>query len=657
MIALPDITGIGPVRVRLLARLGINSVEKLLTHFPVRYERRTDVILLSQAAEKVPALFCAKCLMARKRFSIKTRKTIVEAVFVDGSGKISVSWFNQPYVASSLVVGEEFFLYGKPTIYKGKSQLISPHCASVKSASHIGIMPVYPLTDGLKQSVLRALVAAVMPYARECPDPLPADVVQSEKLMSRAAAFAALHTPKNEEELQTARARFVFEEFFVMQSQVYRRKAERLAAEREGLCIDRTLIAKAEGAFGFPLTNSQRAVLDDLFDDMECHRKGGRLLQGDVGSGKTAVALIAAIAAVRAGKQAAIMAPTEVLAMQHCLTAEKICAAFDIRVAYLGSATKTAERKKLTKALTQGEIGIVIGTQALLSDDVVFRDLRFAVVDEQHRFGVCQRAALAGKGASVDMLVMSATPIPRTLALTMYGDLDASKITEYPAGRQKAQTAIIPDSHRERVYAVIEKKLREGKQAYVVYALVEESDESDLPAAIQMHEVVAARFKGYAVGLLHGRMSSEEKEAAIRDFREGRTRVLVSTLVVEVGVDVPNATMMLIENPERFGLAQLHQLRGRVMRSNDPSYCYLMVKPNISDTTRERLAVIERSCDGFEIAEADLKLRGPGDVFGVLQAGFVEFKLADVKRDFDLLKRARRAAHEYVMRAVGSLHS
>jgi len=648
MTELLEVKGVGPVRARMLAKLGLDSVQSLLTHFPARYERRTDVITFAQAVEKQPALFFAVCTAARKRFSFKSRKTVVEATFRDASGVISVSWFNQPYVADSLVVGEKFYLYGKPRLYRGKLQLISPHCETEDKAKRSGIVPVYPLTEGLKQSALRSLVAAALPYALELPDPLPAEIVEQEGLLPRVRAFAAIHCPQSEDELAQARDRFVFEEFFVMQTTVYRRKAQRLAHERDGIEVDHAFLSKAEKALGFTLTKSQRQVLDEICGDMENHRKGGRLLQGDVGSGKTAVALLAALAAVRAGKQSAIMAPTEVLAMQHRLTCERVCEGFGVKVAFLGSATKAAERKKITKTLATGGIDIVVGTQALLSDDVVFKDLRFAVVDEQHRFGVCQRAALAAKGLSVDMLVMSATPIPRTLALTMYGDLDVSKITEYPAGRTKPKTALVPDSQRERVYAVIEKMLTAGRQAYVVYALVEESDESDLPAAIQMHEVVAARFAGHVVGLLHGRMSSAEKEAELADFREGRTRVLVSTLVVEVGVDVPNATAMIIENPERFGLAQLHQLRGRIMRSSMASYCYLIVRDNLSDTTRERLSVIERSCDGFEIAEADLKLRGPGDVFGVIQSGFLEFKLADVKRDFDLLKRARRAAHAWV---------
>lgn len=648
------IKGVGPKRESMLNRLGIYSLMDLVYYFPVRYEDRTQLVSANQLKENEPALILVKCGGVRLQSGFYGRKSRVEAVFFDDTGKISVTWFNQPYVKDNFEVGKEYFLYGKPRLYKNQMQLVSPafDVASEETEdSGKKILPIYRSTAGLKQSALRKIMHnALAEIPVDLNDPLSFAIKDKYNFPIKYKALMNIHFPETMEQIAFARSRFIFEEFFMMQLMVYRRKVEFRLSRRRGIKIDNEFIQKIKDNFGYELTKSQNKVLNSILEDIKSSHRSSRLLQGDVGSGKTIVALVAAFCVAKAGHQAAFMVPTEVLAQQHLKTIKTLASDLNINAVFLGAATKAVEKKEIYKGIKEGLIDIVVGTQALLTDVVEFKDLRFIVVDEQHRFGVCQRAILGHKGHKPDVLVMSATPIPRTLALTMYGDLDVSKITEYPKGRKFPSSAVVPEAYRERVYKVIENKINEGRQAYVIFALVEESEdeESDLKSAVAMHKQLVDKFKDRSVGLLHGKLKSGEKVATLNAFRKKEIDILVSTLVVEVGVDVPNATLMMVENPERFGLAQLHQLRGRIMRSSNESFFYMMLKKSASQKSKERLKVIEETCDGFQIAESDLKLRGPGDVFGITQSGYIENRIADVEKDFEMLKQARRAAHRVI---------
>ena len=646
------IKGVGPQREKMLKRLRINSVRDLLFYFPSKYEDRTNLIEIADLKEKEAGLVLAECLTIRKRLSFKTRKTVVEAVFCDKSGRINVSWFNQPYIINNIEQGYMYYLYATPRLYKGKLQFVSPEFDPAFKDDEegdgnktIGILPFYGLTAGLKQSILRNIIASVVEeHVEEVEEFIPEAISIEYGFLSRAESLCQMHFPDSLEQLQKARERFIFEEFLLMQLFVCQRKLRFKEGSRSGIKVENDFIEKIKSNFGYELTESQQKVLDNILSDLKSDNRLSRLLQGDVGSGKTIVALIAAFCVARAGYQVACMAPTEVLAIQHVKTIDEISNDLGIKTSYLGASVSATERKKVYAGLKDGSIDIVVGTQALLTDKVNFNNLRFIIIDELHRFGVCQRALLGSKGENPDVLIMSATPIPRTLAMTMYGDLDVSYIDEYPKGRKLPSSAIVPEKYRERVYSVLDKKINEGRQAFIVYALVEDSEELDIQSAVTMYKSVVKRFKDKKVGLLHGRLKPVEKDSVLESFRSKQVDILVSTLVVEVGVDVPNATMMIVENPERFGLAQLHQLRGRIMRSNHESYFYMITHKGLSASSRERLKVIEQSNDGFAIAESDLKLRGPGDVFGIIQSGHLENKIADVKRDFKMLEEANKCA-------------
>ena len=641
------IKGVGPARERMLRRLGLTTVEEILFYFPRKYEDRTELVNVGDLQEKVPSLVLVRCAAVRKRLSFKTKTTVVEAVFSDDTGRINVSWFNQPYVINNIQKGVMYYLYASPRLYKGRMQFVSPEYSKAEDSDDNGggIIPFYGLTAGLKQSALRKIIDTVLTeISEQISEFIPVKILEDNNLMNREQALREIHFPSSHELLSRARSRFIFEEFFVMQMIVYLRRARFKTGVREGIDVDISVRDKVLKNFGYTLTEAQSEVLDTILAELSSGQRMSRLLQGDVGSGKTVVAITAAFCVAGAGYQAVCMAPTEVLAKQHLATIEKLSKGLGIKSAYLGSSATAAEKRKVSAGLKDGSVNIVTGTQALLTDDVEFKNLRFAIIDEQHRFGVCQRGLLCSKGKNVDLLVMSATPIPRTLAMTMYGDLDVSYIKEYPDGRKFPRSAVVPERYRERVYRVLDNKIDQGRQAYIIYALVEDSEEMDIASAVTMHEEIAERFKDKKVGLLHGKLKPKEKDRILEYFRQKKYDILVSTLVVEVGVDVPNATLMVVENPERFGLAQLHQLRGRIMRSEHESYFYMVTGAKISQASKQRLKVIEGSYDGFEIAEADLKLRGPGDLFGIIQSGRIENRIADVTRDFRILQDARRCA-------------
>jgi ATP-dependent DNA helicase RecG len=574
------------------------------------------------------------------------------ALLRDGSGYLTAVWFNQPYLEKVVKRGQRLILYGKVSRFRGGPlQIQHPDFEIVEQEDddtlHTGrLVPIYRLTEGLGQRQLRSLLWRVVEaYAGETPESLPPAISARRKLLPLPEALRTIHFPESEAALRAARRRLVFEDFLLLQLGLAIRR-QRVRRER-GIAIKPpgTLAARLRQSLPFRLTPAQERVWEEIRNDLARPLPMNRLLQGDVGSGKTVVAALALLTAVEAGYQASLMAPTEILAEQHFLTLYELLRDLGVSVALLTSGVKGKERAELLDGVARGGIPVVVGTHALIQEGVVFRHLGLAVVDEQHRFGVVQRASLRAKGEHPDLLVMTATPIPRTLALTLYGDLDVSVIDTPPPGRQPVVTVLRTEAKRGQIYAFLKGQLREGRQVYVVCPLVEESEASDLKAATEMASRLRTEvFPEHPVGLLHGRLSFAEKEAVMRKFKVGIIRVLVSTTVIEVGIDVPNASVMLIEHAERFGLAQLHQLRGRVGRGPWKSYCILLASSPLSAEARRRLQAMAASTDGFRIAEVDLQLRGPGDFFGTRQSGLPEFRVADLVRDSAVLEDARQEA-------------
>jgi ATP-dependent DNA helicase RecG len=522
--------------------------------------------------------------------------------------------------------------------------------ASISSLKIGRVLPVYPLIEGVSADVIRAAVMMVLPAAKQLTDPLPSIVREQYGLMELATSIQNIHFPEDSETKGSARRRLIFDEFFYLQlGFLQRRQALRQVQTQTIIQPTGVLIDRFSEILPFKLTNAQQRVVGEILADIQQPAPMNRLVQGDVGSGKTVVAVMAILAAIQSGYQAALMAPTEVLAEQHY---RKLVGWFNllhIPVELLTGSTKTAKRRQIYSQLETGELSIAVGTHALIQDKVNFRNLGLVVIDEQHRFGVFQRAKLQQKGSQPHVLTMTATPIPRTLALTMHGDLDVSQIDELPAGRQPIQTNAVTSRQRSQVYELMNREIAQGRQVYIVLPLVEESEKLDLRAATEEHERLATEvFPQYQVGLLHGRMTSADKDAALSDFRDNVTQIIVSTTVIEVGVDVPNATVMLIENAERFGLSQLHQLRGRVGRGEHRSYCLLMSGSN-SSNSKQRLQVLEQSQDGFWISEMDMQLRGPGQVLGSRQSGMADFALASLAEDGEVLSIARDAAEKVIL--------
>lgn len=647
------IKGVGPRKERLLNRIGIFSLKDILYYFPCRYQDRTQVKPISSLKEGPGALIKAEVATLNLRKSFYGRKSLLQAALRDSSGIIYSVWFNQPYLTNYLYKGETYYFYGRAQLYKNKLQLISPEFDKIdndeKGKMFSGIVPFYRLTQNLTQSFLRRLIHFCLHhFSQEIVEPLPFQIRKSFNFLNVMEALYNMHFPASFEKLKKSRERFIFEEFFIMQILIFRRKAEFRLKKRQSLAIDYSVVNKVKDNFGFLLTGDQEKVLADLLSDLASSLRNCRLLQGDVGSGKTIVASIDSFCVAKMGYQVAFMVPTEVLAIQHKKTLESLAKGLNIKIDILTSGLSKSKKASLYKKLANGSIDIIVGTHALLNEQLKFKHLRLIIIDEQHRFGVAQRAILAHKGLSANVLVMSATPIPRSLALTLYGDLEVSLIKEYPKNRRFPTTKIVQEAQRSKVYDFVREKIKEGRQIYIIYALVEESRQSDLYPAVQMYEELRKEFKSYKLGLLHGRLDSAKKQDVLSKFSNKEIDVLVSTLVVEVGLDVPNATVMVIENPERFGLAQLHQLRGRIMRSHLPSDFFMIAKSSMSALARRRLKIIEATNDGFVIAEQDLKLRGPGDLFGTLQAGYLPVSIASIGDDLAMLKKARLSAFELI---------
>ena len=644
------LAGIGPERAKLLAKLGLTTVEDALFHLPNRHEDRSRLVPLSKIVP-ADAVTCGGVIRGISPPPQGRRRTPLSVLLGDGSGFLPAVWFNQPYLERVFKRGQRLIVHGKVGRYNnGPLQIQVKDYEIVEDGDddtlHTGrLVPVYRLTHRLTQRPLRALIKRLVDgYAHLVAEPLPDALRARHGLVGVRDALRSGHFPETSAEQVAARRRLVFDDFFLLQLGLAIRRHRQ--GRQRGLAMNPpgALAQRLLQSLPFALTGAQERVWREIRTDMAEPYPMNRLLQGDVGSGKTVVAALAMLTALEAGYQAAVMAPTEILAEQHLLTLRTLLGPLGIEVALLTNAVKGKTRAALVTSAADGELRCVVGTHALVQEGVRFRRLGLVVVDEQHRFGVAQRASLRGKGESPDVLVMTATPIPRTLALTLYGDLDVSVLDELPPGRKRVITVARPESKRGRINDFIRDQVTEGRQVYVVCPLVEESEASDLRAATEMAErLQRSVFPDLRIGLLHGRMSFADKERVMRDFKAGTTQILVSTTVIEVGIDVPNASVMLIEHAERFGLAQLHQLRGRVGRGPWKSYCILMSAAR-SDDARRRIEAMTGSQDGFHIAEVDLSVRGPGDFFGTRQSGLPEFRVADLVRDAAMLEDARREA-------------
>ncbi len=660
--------GVGPRRSADLTHVGLTTLEDLLYRFPVRYEDRSRLQSITSLKPGQVASVTGRIVHCGLRTTRRPGFKIFEALVSDESGALRVTWLNQPYLRDVFTPGQHVVLFG-PVEMRGSGglQLTNPQYEVLDEDDaetiHTGrIVPVYEKAGTVTPKIQRRLVHdALQRVSADLPDPLPDALRLRHGFPARYAALLATHFPPGDTPLDAlnayrtvAQQRLIFEEAFLFQRGLLaRRRLAALESKGATIRVDDRIRDSARRILPFKLTPGQRTALKDIVDDLQRPQPMNRLLQADVGAGKTIVALLAALVAMENGLQVAFMAPTEILAEQHYLGIARLLQSSRFRVALVTGSTPAAARRAQRIEIESGAVDLVVGTHALVQGDVAFKRLGLVLIDEQHRFGVIQRATLREKGLHPDVLVMTATPIPRTLALTLYGDLDTSVMRDMPPGRLPIATDVAPESRRDEVHRLVRRELDAGRQAYVIYPLVEESAKIDLKAATEMHDHLAQEvFPQYRTGLLHGRMDPEGKERVMKAFASGEIQMLVSTTVVEVGIDVPNATVMVIEHAERFGLSQLHQLRGRVGRSRHQSYCRLIYQAPLSEAARGRLRAMADTQDGFEIAERDLALRGPGDFFGTRQAGAPTFRLINLARDQDLLEAARREAGEWLESAA-----
>ncbi len=645
------IQGVGKRQAQRLARLGVRTIRDLLFLFPRRYDDYSRLKTINRLEYGEEVTIIAKVWDAGVKQSRKG-VSVFKAVLSDGTGFIEATWFNQPYLAERIRQGSQIVVSGRVEEYLGRPCFTSPEWEPPQQELlHTGrLVPVYPLTEGIRSRWLRTVIKRTVDYwAPRLPDHLPPSVREAHGLMDLGTAIRQVHFPDDHERLQAARRRLAFDELFVFQLGLFRQQYRWRSVPGRQLPISDEALQAFILSLPFPLTGAQQRALAQIVADMRSPYPMNRLLQGDVGSGKTVVAATAMALTVGTGAQAAMMAPTEILAGQHFETLTRLFSAMPGRpptVRLLTGSVIGAEREEIYAGLADGSIDIVVGTHALIQEGVTFHDLALVVIDEQHRFGVRQRAALRQKGYNPHLLVMTATPIPRSLQLTVWGHLDVSIIDEMPPGRQPVATRLILPRERERAYAFLRSQVEKGRQAFIICPLVEESEKIEAKAAVEEYERLRQQiFPGLRLGLLHGRMKSEEKEATMAAFARGELDILVATSVVEVGIDVPNATVMLIEGAERFGLAQLHQFRGRVGRGEHPSYC-LLVSESASPEAMERLAAVEATTDGFVLAQKDLELRGPGEFLGTRQSGFPDLKTASLT-DLRLLEEVREAARRF----------
>lgn len=666
---LTEVRGVGPRLAEKLSKSGRRTVEDILYSLPVRYEDRRHIRKIAHIQTGTHEVFSGDILAAGEAVTSRARKKIYEIIVGDGSGQILLKWFRfrRNWMKQRFKVGQQVVVVGEIKRFGAIREVHHPEVEIVPVGQSLEaymeehpslfgrVLPVYPLTEGLTQKMARKIGRQVVDmFAEYVCSPVPEDIYRKHDLLPVQEALVQSHWPvvPEGESVQTvvgpARSSLVFDEFFYLELG--------LALKRKGTVLEEGIAFNVRHKYTKPLadmlpyrlTSAQRRVLGEIKADMMAARPMNRLVQGDVGSGKTIVALMAALVAVENEAQVALVAPTEILAEQHFLQFRDYLGKLGLRTALLTGATPASERKALLGDIKTGAVHLVVGTHAVLQSDIEFRRLGLGIIDEQHRFGVVQRSTLRQKGSRPDTLVMTATPIPRTLALTLYGDLAVSVIDEMPPGRTPIQTRVLTESQRSRAYQFIDRQISEGRQAYIVYPLVEETEKSDLKAATEGAEHLREIFSDARLAVLHGRMKPDEKERIMRAFKDREIDILVSTTVIEVGIDVPNASVMMVEHAERFGLSQLHQLRGRVGRGAAESYCLLVRGVQCSADAQRRLDVMVETSDGFRIAEADLEIRGPGDFLGTRQAGLPDFRIADLLRDGRILELARQEAFALV---------
>lgn len=651
--------GVGPQRAEFLKKeLGLFTFRDLLYTFPFRYVDRTRFYKIKEVNADMPYIqLCGKITHVEIIGQKRRQRMVVD--LKDETGTIELVWFQGiKWMSKTLKPGTEYIVFGKPTIFNGRYNISHPSMEE-KTDENMklvkGLQPVYSTTETLKvkgldtQGILKLQRALVPQAEKHITETLPPYLIQKLRLMDRMSAMHHIHLPANNDMLVKAQQRLKFEELFYLQLNLLRHKVEREHSV-PGFSfskVDKYFNDFYNGYLPFPLTNAQKKVIKEIRHDMGSGIQMNRLLQGDVGSGKTLVALLCMLIALDNGFQCCMMAPTEILAMQHYETLKEFLKDMPVEVALMTGSTKAAERRKIHERLQSGHIQIIVGTHALIEGKVQFRELGLAVIDEQHRFGVAQRARLWEKSTTPPhVLVMTATPIPRTLAMTLYGDLDVSVIDEMPPGRKPIKTVHRYDVKRSEVYAFIKSELQKGRQAYIIYPLIEESEKLDIENLLTGFAEIQKAFPAYRVGMVHGKMKNAEREQAMNLFAKNEIQLLVATTVIEVGVNVPNATIILIESAQRFGLSQLHQLRGRVGRSTHQSFCVLMTPYELGADARARMDIMVRTNDGFEISEEDLRLRGPGDITGTQQSGILNLKISDLAKDGQILKQARIIATE-----------
>lgn len=638
------IKGVGDKRAQLFHKLGVYTLQDLIHFYPRKYIDWSKTLSVKDAPSGEPAFIKATMITPVKEAKIRKGLTLYKCNFSDGEVVIHVTIFNNEYLAKSLRTFDDYILYGKVDKTFTEASMSSPQIERVENAQ--GIHPIYPTTNGLSSKIIEKVVSEGLKKAEQIPESLPEYIMQEYGLCSLDFAIKQIHFPTKEENIQIARRRLIFEELLTLQLGLMMLKGARKVQNMQKIRTDYT--DEFYSLLPFEPTNAQKRAVTDCISDLMGDRQMNRLVQGDVGSGKTAVAGAVMYSIIKNGYQAAMMAPTEILAVQHY---ESFCRLFkdvDLRVSLLTGSTKATDKREIKRRLLDGEIDLVVGTHALIQNDVEFKRLGLVCTDEQHRFGVEQRSNLAMKGNNPHLLVMSATPIPRTMGLIIYGDLDISILDELPPGRQEIRTDLVTTNYHPRIYKFIKNAIDNGNQAYIVCPLVDDN-ESDLISAKEYAEELSTKvFDGYSLALLHGKMKPKEKERVMERFASGEVQILVSTTVVEVGVDVPNATIMLIENADRFGLSQLHQLRGRVGRGKEKSFC-ILVSDNKSEASVERLKIMKSTSDGFKIADYDLKSRGPGDFFGTRQHGLPKLKIADMLEDTGTLTQCQECA-ELILR-------